>query len=273
MYSLKPWPLAWMRRNYCPDPNMTTFKYGSLVLKSALLLLPLVFYSFPVERIDFSPRLSEIDDIRWRKLLFFDYMRPIIMDENERVLEQRERLLKLYREWFKAGEPLPREHRRWLTALCVEYEVDEPDLDDPQVWKTLIRRVDIVPIRLALAQSASESAWGTSRFAVEGNAMFGQWTYSQPEGMIPEGREPGQQHKVAAFPSKKASVRSYIRNLNTHPAYLEFRLMRRDLREKGLKPDGYTLAKGLIRYSERREEYVAEIKEIIDYNKDLMRIP
>jgi Bax protein len=145
-----------------------------------------------------------------------------------------------------------------------EYPTDE-------FWDLLKRRIDFVPIDLVLAQSANESAWGTSRFVIMGNALFGQQTFSQDfPGIIPYNRRPGTKHSVEKFKSVRQSVRSYINNLNTHPAYLAFRLLRSLARSRGKIPDGQFLAAGLAQYSERREDYIRDIRTMISVNRDLM---
>ncbi|MCP4749796.1 MAG: Bax protein [Proteobacteria bacterium] len=217
------------------------------------------------------PDFRGIKDPVRRRYLFFDFMRPVVEKENKRILKQRKRFSAIRQYWIREGE-FGFWETRWLKDICREYKVDCAELDSEPGWETLRRRIDLIPIRMALAQSASESAWGMSRFVVQGNAMFGQWTYSKASGMVPKDRKPGEKHRVAEFESVKYSVRAYMRNLNTHWAYKEFRINRLEQRSNGLEPDGYTLADHLLRYSIRREVYVEEIKEIIVRNRSFMRI-
>ena len=127
-------------------------------------------------------------------------------------------------------------------------------------------RVDEVPVSLVLAQAANESGWGTSRFAAEGNALFGQWSFGG-SGMLPsEQRASLGDYRVAAFESPLLSVIAYMRNLNTHNAYARLRELRAAARAAGEEPSGYELAAGLDRYSERGQDYVDELRSMIDFN-------
>jgi Bax protein len=221
---------------------------------------------------DSLPYFARFYDTKISKRQFFDFMRPIIADENDRVLKQRKQLLKLYQK-RTSGEGLSAWDKSVFEHFAELYFVNPEEYDADAIWELLKRRIDIVPIELALAQSANESAWGRSRFAMEGNAMFGQWTFSRKKaGMIPRKRVPDSGHAVAKFPSVRAAVKSYIKNLNTHPAYVAFRILRSTAREKGSELDGQTLAPGLINYSERRKAYVQEIQAIMKTNKPLMNL-
>jgi Bax protein len=126
-----------------------------------------------------------------------------------------------------------------------------------------LRRVDAISPALALAQSAEESGWGRSRFAVKGNALFGQRTWGKGSGLVPQRRDEGGRHEVRVFPSLLESVRSYARNLNGHPAYGDFRARRAAMRARDTKLDPYGLIETLTAYSERREDYVRTIHKIL----------
>ena len=140
------------------------------------------------------------------------------------------------------------------------------DLNDPLVRDILLRRVDEVPPALVLAQAANESAWGNSRFAREANNLFGQWTYKQDLGMVPARRDEGARHYVRVFPDLRSSVRAYLRNINIGHAYLDLRRMRARMRAAGQQLDPYRLSDGLLRYSQRGEEYVNEIRTMMSIN-------
>jgi Bax protein len=126
--------------------------------------------------------------------------------------------------------------------------------------------VDPVPPSLALAQAAIESAWGTSRFAVQGNNLFGQWCYKKGCGLVPLQRNSDSHHEVAKFATVSESVESYIRNINTHRAYIDFRATRAQLRGAESPASGYQLAENLLEYSELREKYVHEVQAVIRIN-------
>ncbi len=156
---------------------------------------------------------------------------------------------------------MTREQRQWLYEMAKRYETN------PYDWDAFMARVDIVPPSLAIAQAAEESGWGTSRFAREGNALFGQYTYKASNGILPEERANGRHHLIRAYSSLVEGVRSYMHNLNYHRAYGEFRSARKWLRAHAKPMDGHTLAGELIRYSERGAAYVETIRHIIRANK------
>jgi Bax protein len=168
-------------------------------------------------------------------------------------------------------EPLPLMDRYWMRRLAAEYDLEWPGTSREETLAVLERRVDIVPEALALVQAAKESGWGRSRFARLGNNLFGHWCYVRGCGLVPARRNTDASHEVAAFESVRQSVRRYLNNLNTHDSYLPLRRIRAAEREAGLRPRALTLADGLIRYSERRQAYVDEIKQIIRSNRDLIR--
>ena len=212
------------------------------------------------------PEFGKMENSSEKKARFLNYLGPIVESENERVLQQRERLLLLHGK-YRRGQIPSWSERRWLEKLCEEYEVDKLLKGESNVWEALLRRVDIVPVRLALVQAAKESGWGTSRFAREGNNLFGQRCFGAGCGIVPDGRPAGEIYEVAAFDSVRDSVRSYIGNLNTHYAYGSFRDLRHHQRQRRQVPDGYTLAAGLPMYSERGEEYLDEVRAMIRANR------
>jgi Bax protein len=238
---------------------------GAAMLALAALALWAVMRPAP----EVLPDLTGIERVEVRKETFFSFLAPIVSTENERVLEQRSRLLVIAPE-VSDEQPLPRFDRHFMRRLAAEYELAWPGESREETLALLTRRVDIVPESLALVQAAKESGWGRSRFARQGNNLFGHWCYSRGCGLVPARRDAGAAHEVAAFDSVRQSVRRYIHNLNTHPSYLPLRRIREAEREAGVEPRALTLADGLIRYSERREAYVEEIKQIIRANRDLI---
>ncbi len=143
----------------------------------------------------------------------------------------------------------------------------EGSIEDEATRAELARRLDEVPAALVLAQAANESAWGSSRFAREGKNLFGEWTYKNGEGLIPDERAEGENHAVRIFPTLRASVQSYFNNINSGRAYEALRVMREELRNDSRSLDALKLATGLSRYSERGEAYVEEIKKMIRSNR------
>jgi len=204
--------------------------------------------------------LSRINAVNYKKEIFFKTVLPLVLQVNEEISSDRQRLKDL-RAQIKQSAHLQATDKLWLAIMADRYNVRRDDID------AILARHDVVPPSLALAQAATESAWGTSRFVREGNAMFGQWTFSaSKEGLVPNKRGVGKNHRVQAFPSLMASVRSYVNNLNRHRAYREFRKIRTAMRAKGGPIDGYLLAPALHRYSERGAVYVSELQSIIEIN-------
>jgi Bax protein len=203
--------------------------------------------------------LPTLTQARERKGLFLHFMLPYVLEANSRVETQRAHLMILHAK-LKAETPLAGADVEWLAKLGAEYGVQSDDLAE------LLNRVDIMPPSLALAQSAVESGWGTSRFAQEGNAPFGQWTTNEYDGLVPRSREAGKTHKVRAYKTINDSVASYLRNLNTHRAYRKFREARAAYRSKGLPLDSLTLAKALKSYSETGDHYIKLLKQVIRGN-------
>jgi len=204
--------------------------------------------------------LSDMTDIKERKAVFIEMMLPLVLRANERIEADRARLHAIKAD-LDTGSALSAEDETWLGVLGKDYKTDAGDID------SLIAKVDVVPPSLALAQAAVESGWGTSRFAREGNALFGQWTTERGNGMVPADRDADKRHKVRSFGTPLEAVLSYMKNLNTHAAYKGFRAERRKMRKDGRPLSGMTLAAQLKAYSERGEKYVELVRHIIQFNK------
>lgn len=214
-----------------------------------------------------EPRLPELATLEpaAKKTRFFEFLEPVVDDANARVRRDRAQLQAI-EDKLENGQPLSWFNREQLAMLTEKYEVEvDEDTSIEDVIPALETRVDVVPASLALVQAAKESGWGTSRFAVEGNNLYGQRCYETGCGLSPEAN-PDARFGVARFGSVEGSVRSYIRNLNTHPRYERFRELRRRLREAGEPLTGLRLADALVDYSERGRQYVAEIKSLIRQN-------
>lgn len=194
--------------------------------------------------------------VKQRKRLFVAAVLPLILAENERIRETRQKMQRL----LDRQQDLNDEERAWLRELAAAYRLAEVDA------AALRRRVDIIPADLALAQAAIESGWGTSRFARQGNALFGQWVWGEGQGIVPKQRKAGMTHSVRKFDSLRESVAGYMRNLNTHNAYRPLRTARARQRANGEPPSGVVMAQGLGRYSERGQVYVDEVTSVIRYN-------
>ena len=198
--------------------------------------------------------LKSLGDTKQKRELFIKIILPLILDENAKILEDRKKLFKILSKNFNTpGE------RVWLKRRFKEYKIDDKDLGK------LKMRMDIIPVSIAIAQAANESGWGTSRFALEGNAMFGQWTYGK-DGIAPLEREKNKDHKILKFPMLRSSVQAYKNNLNTHSGYKEFRKKRADLRRKNQNISGLALVNYLHNYAATGKEYTDILKKIIDQN-------
>ncbi len=224
-----------------------------------------------IEEIFGLPSFETITDPQQRKVKFLAFLGPVVRSENARILAQRQRLVHLW-QLHRLQVRIDANDTCWLAEICREYRVDLMPEATPQFWLELLGRVDMVPVSLALAQAANESGWGTSRFAREGNNLFGQWYFAREGGIIPQERRADQNHKLAQFDTVNAAVRSYLRNLNTGNAYESFRRLRTDCRDQGRLPDALVLAGGLTRYSEQGQAYVDLIRLMIRNNQSLLEL-
>ncbi len=210
--------------------------------------------------------LDRVSDTAERKRLFFAGILPLILRVNELISEDRTRLLALETK-VGSGQGLNDWERRWLATLAAHYGLAPRQGAEETDFARLEHRVDIIPPSLALAQAAIESGWGRSRFAREGNALYGQWTWDDgDDGIVPARRGDGMTHRIRAFPFLIDSVGAYADNLNRNPAYRAFRRVRSALRRGGGPLRGIDLVQTLRAYSERRDAYVAELKAIIAAN-------
>jgi len=216
----------------------------------------------PVRAVDPAPDFRAYVAGPARKAEFLKFFGPLIAAENNRVLSQRRRL-----ENIAVKSELTDAESAWIARMAADYKLERKEADQAALIGPLLQRVDVVPVSLALAQAAKESAWGTSRFAVEGNNFFGEWCFRPGCGIVPLLRAVDRKHEVEAFSSASASVGSYLRNLNTHANYSSFRMARGALRESGRPLSGLLLADELTGYSERREDYVEEVKHLIRVNR------
>jgi Bax protein len=239
---------------------------GDLAIFVGTLMMLAVLMSLPLITGDRLPDLRPLDT-QERKIEFFAFLDPILADVNADVTGDRAFITKAAAR-LDSGETLSWLDRWKIGQLSQYYEVAMEDADlNAKILPALRQRVDVVPRSLVFAQAAKESGWGTSRFALEGNNLFGQRCYSAECGMVPAGLKLGAKFGVARFGTVNASVASYVRNLNTHPQYVEFRRMRQSLRNTGAALTGVILADSLTNYSERGTEYVAEIKALIQQNE------
>ena len=211
------------------------------------LVKPVALDSFPRE-------IKMIENTKKRKEFFIQIVLPLILQENNNIRLDRKRLFSIINKNNNTNL-----EKKWLNKKYKQYGIPSKDLS------TLKVRMDEVPVSLALAQAAKETGWGTSRFAQEGNALFGQWTWSG-EGLKPKEADESEGHKVMKFNVLQASVRAYQRNLNTHRTYKEFRLARAKLRDAGKALDSIILSEHLDKYAETGQKYVKILQKIILQN-------
>lgn len=207
------------------------------------------------------PDFSGISDVRVKKQAFFDYMLPIIEARNDSLKELRKRI----KELAEASQRSP-DDISWLRDIANVYELKTEEYISKEFFDQLLQRVDIIPPSLALVQAANESAWGTSRFAREGNNLFGQWCFSKGCGLVPSARPAGETYEVRKFDGVAQSVQSYMHNLNTQHQYAGLREIRANKRKNHEPVTGPALAYGLSAYSIRGLEYVEELLAMIQVN-------
>ena len=221
--------------------------YNLKDVRKTKLVKPITLSLLPEE-------MKMIESSKRKKNLFIKIILPLILEENNRIKLDRRKLFAILNKNKNTNS-----EKNWLNLKFKQYGVANNDLS------TLKIRMDEIPVSLAIAQAAKETGWGTSRFALEGNALFGQWTWSG-EGIKPAGADNDTTHKVMKFKILKSSVRAYQRNLNTHSSYKDFRLARAELRDNKMKLDSLILANYLDKYAETGKEYVKILKQIIKQN-------
>jgi len=220
--------------------NLTDVRKNKLVKPIRLTLLP--------------KEIKQIENSKKRKDLFIQIILPLVIKENNYIKLDRKKLFSVLNKSKNT-----RAEKNWLMSKFKQYGVVNKDLS------TLKIRMDEVPVSMAIAQAAKETGWGTSRFAQEGNALFGQWTWSG-DGIKPAGADDDSTHKVMRFKVLQASVKAYQRNLNTHSTYKTFRSVRAELRDKGEKLDSIILSEYLDKYAETGKKYVKILQQIIKQN-------
>ena len=222
-------------------------KYTLKDVRKTKLVKPVALTLLPNE-------IKMIENTSKRKEFFIQIVLPLILKENSNIKIDRKRLFSIINKSNNTDL-----EKKWLEKKYKQYGIPSKDLS------TLKKRMDEIPVSLALAQAAKETGWGTSRFAQEGNALFGQWTWSG-EGLKPKDADKSEGHKVMRFNVLQASVRAYQRNLNTHSTYEEFRKERAKLRDDGKPLDSMKLSKFLNKYAETGNQYVEVLQKIIKQN-------
>ena len=216
-------------------------------VRKSKLVKPIALTLLPAE-------IKMIENVKKRKEFFIQIILPLILEENKKINLDRKRLFNIINKSNNSSL-----EKKWLERKYKQYGIPSKDLSVLKI------RMDIIPVSLAIAQAAKETGWGTSRFAQQGNALFGQWTWSG-EGLKPKEAEKNEGHKVMKFNILQASVRAYQRNINTHYSYQDFRLARAKLRDLGETLDSMILSSYLDKYAETGNQYVKVLQKIILQN-------
>lgn len=214
------------------------------------------------------PDFTQYQTTQAKKKAFFDYMATLDAQANQAVINDRERAIMLFKL-----DKLKYSQRHWLTNLAEKYQLTDWNINSPADRALLLKRVDEVPTPLLLAQAADESAWGTSRFAVKGNNLFGLWCFTKGCGMVPNRRNKGATHEVMTFKYPLDAVTYYIFTLNTNNNYQAFRTIRAKMRADHQPLDSYKLVEGLANYSAKGQGYIDHIQNMIRRNDLEKRYP
>jgi len=240
-----------------PDLNLKTetvlnlfddVNYDLNTVRFEKTVQPIYFTQFPKD-------LDEIQSIKLKKETFIKIVLPLVVAENEKIMDDKFKLKKIISKKITTDQ-----EKQWLRQKFLEYKVKNGNVDE------LNKRMDIIPASIALAQAAKESGWGTSRFALEGNAIFGQWTWNGT-GIEPLLKDKSKNHKILRFPILRASVKAYQNNLNTHKSYSKFREKRESLRANKKQIKGLELTKTLGSYAQTGSEYTKILAKIITQNR------
>lgn len=229
-----------------------------------------------VESVGDAPDFSAIRNSKDKKQAFFDYLKPGIALENQRVTKERLKLEELVGRFDQ--QALTQADQDYAQRLGQLYSIQLSQAGVTKGWiESMLRRVDVLPESLVLVQAANESAWGTSRFATQANNYFGQWCYRQGCGLVPLKRSEGHTHEVAKFDSVQRSIHGYFMNVNRNKAYNELREIRyqRHVNGESLTDTEAALAlsRGLLKYSERGEAYVTDLQSMIRHNRSFWETP
>ena len=228
-------------------------------------------FTITEQELDYLPILSslpsdfdQLQDVKLKKKLFYLITLPIIHESNRLILEDREMVINIEKKFLRAD--LNENEVNETVRLAVKYKLDYSTID-LKLFRDLKQRINIIPVSLALAQAIVESGWGQSRFALEGNALYGQWTTNEQKGIIPEDRDEDKTHAVRKFENLKQSVQAYMHNINTHRAYYSFRVVRRIAERVQYTDPISAKVKFLAAYAEIGQEYVDKLELIIESNK------
>jgi Bax protein len=228
-------------------------------------------FTITEQELNYLPILSslpsdfdQLQDVKLKKKLFYLITLPIVHESNRLILDDREMVINIEKKFLRAD--LNENEVNETVRIAVKYKLDYSTID-LKLFRDLKQRINIIPVSLALAQAIVESGWGQSRFALEGNALYGQWTTNEQKGIIPEDRDEDKTHAVRKFENLKQSVQAYMHNINTHRAYYSFRVVRRIAERVQYTDPISAKVKFLAAYAEIGQEYVDKLELIIESNK------
>ena len=228
-------------------------------------------FTITEQELNYLPILSslpsdfdQLQDVKLKKKLFYLITLPIIHESNRLILKDREMVINIEKKFLRAD--LNENEVNETVRIAVKYKLDYSTID-LKLFRDLKQRINIIPVSLALAQAIVESGWGQSRFALEGNALYGQWTTNEQKGIIPEDRDEDKTHAVRKFENLQQSVQAYMHNINTHRAYYSFRVVRRIAERVQYTDPISAKVKFLAAYAEIGQEYVDKLELIIESNK------
>lgn len=223
------------------------------------------------KELEYLPILTELpsdfdklQDVSLKKKLFYLITLPIIHESNAIILKDREMIINIEKKSLRAD--LNENETNEVIRLSKKYKLDYSNIN-LKLFRDLKQRINIIPVSLALAQAIVESGWGQSRFALEGNALYGQWTTNEQKGIIPEDRDEDKTHAVRKFENLQQSTQAYMHNINTHRAYYSFRVVRRIAERVQYTDPISAKVKFLAAYAEIGQEYVDKLELIIESNK------
>ncbi len=242
--------------------NIVTYRLG---LAITLILLFSITNTNAIQ----LPNFNNYQAGSERKEAFYRFFIPIITKENEKILKERNFMLS-FKFKYDNGIDISVTEIRKFHELAKRYKLKTKNFDKPEFWNEVNKRVDHIPLEIALTQAAVESGWGTSGFARQANNIFGVWTFKQGTGIVPKERAPGATHEVRIYDSVEASISSYMLNLNTNKAYRKFRDIRWELRLEGVAMDPVLMCEGLKYYSQKKLEYVNLLQKMIRKDSDLI---
>jgi Bax protein len=238
---------------------------------SCSFILLFLFFSCKPEPVDppwiyveSLPDFSRIEDIQERKKEFFNFLTPLIHQQNKRIEKERSKSILLFGQLKK--DSVTTQDSTWLYNKAMDLKVKNFNMNNIESQMSLLMKMDLIPVALALAQAANESSWGTSRFAKDANNIFGQWCFTPGCGLVPRKRTEGASHEIRIFKTINASIKSYMRNINRNTAYKTLRTLRYQMKINNEPISSLTLATGLEKYSIRRKAYVKDIQTIIRVN-------